>query len=145
MRRRLRSITDHQRISLKDSFKGWRSIPRFFREIYRAGPGLFIGNVLARILKAFSPVVLLWVGKLIIDEIVRLLQDEGADMDRLWQYVGIELAVALLSDLLGRVVNLTDGLLGDLYSNDSSERIIRKAQELTLEQLEDPARLMLQV
>lgn len=139
VRRRLRSITDQQRISLKDSFRGWRSIPRFFGEIYQAGPGLFAGNVLARVLKAFSPVVLLWVGKLIIDEIVFLLQEDGADMQRLWQYVGIELAVALLSDLLGRVVNLTDGLLGDLYSNNSSERIIRKAQELTLEQLEDPA------
>lgn len=138
MRRRLRSITDKQRISVKDSFKGWRSIPRFFREIFQAGPGLFAGNVLARIIKAFAPVVLLWVGKLIIDEIVRLLQEDSGDLDRLWQYVGIELGVALLSDLLGRVVNLTDGLLGDLYSNDSSERIIRKAQELSLEQLEDP-------
>jgi ATP-binding cassette subfamily B protein len=138
VRRRLRSITDQQRISLKESFKGWRSIPRFFKEIYQAGPGLFAGNILARIIKAFSPVVLLWVGKLIIDEIVHLLQEDAPDLERLWQYVGIELGVALLSDLLGRVVNLTDGLLGDLYSNNSSERIIRKAQELSLEQLEDP-------
>lgn len=139
VRNRLTSITETQRIPLRDSFRGWRSIPRFFREIYQAGPGLFTANVLARVLKAFSPVVLLWVGKLIIDEIVRLLQEGGTDLDRLWNYVGIELGVALLSDLLGRAVNLTDGLLGDLYSNDSSERIIRKAQELTLEQLEDPA------
>lgn len=136
--RPLKSITEKDRISLKDSFSGWRSIPRFFAEIYRAGPGLFLGNVLARILKAFGPVILLWVGKLIIDEIVRLLQEGGNDLGTLWQYVGIELGVALLSDLLGRVVNLTDGLLGDLYSNTSSDRIIRKAQELTLAQLEDP-------
>ncbi len=137
-RPRLKSITEEDRISLKDSFKGWRSIPRFFGEIYRAAPGLFLLNTIGRGLKAFSPVVLLWIGKLIIDEIVRLLQDEGGDMAQLWWYVGIELGVALLSDLLGRLVNLTDGLLGDLYSNTSSERIIRKAQELTLEQLEDP-------
>jgi len=137
-RTRLKSITDKDRIDLKDSFKGWRSIPRFFSEIYRAAPGLFLVNTLARFLKAFSPVVLLWIGKLIIDEIVHLLEVGTANIDQLWVYVGIELGVALLSDLLGRVVNLTDGLLGDLYSNSSSERIIRKAQELTLEQLEDP-------
>ncbi len=137
-RTRLKSITDKDRIDLKDSFKGWRSIPRFFSEIYRAAPGLFLINTIARFLKAFSPVVLLWIGKLIIDEIVRLLEVGAADIDQLWVFVGIELGVALLSDLLGRVVNLTDGLLGDLYSNSSSERIIRKAQELTLEQLEDP-------
>ncbi|MDM9631208.1 ABC transporter ATP-binding protein [Robiginitalea aurantiaca] len=137
-RTRLKSITDQDRISLKDSFKGWRSIPRFFREIYHAAPGMFLINTTARALKAFSPVVLLWVGKLIIDEIVHLTQEGATNMEQLWVYVGIELGVALLSDLLGRLVNLTDGLLGDLYSNTSSERIIRKAQELTLEQLEDP-------
>jgi ATP-binding cassette subfamily B protein len=137
-RPKLKSITDKDRIALKDSFKGWRSIPRFFSEIYQAAPGLFFINTAARFLKAFSPVILLWIGKLIIDEIVRLLQEGTADIDQLWLYVGMELGVALLSDLLGRVVNLTDGLLGDLYSNASSERIIRKAQELTLEQLEDP-------
>ena len=95
-------------------------------------------NLLARILKAFSPVILLWVGKIIIDEIVRAVQTGPENLELLWKYVAIELGVALASDLLGRLVNLTDGLLGDLYSNQSSERIIRKTQELTIEQLENP-------
>ncbi|WP_445383715.1 ABC transporter ATP-binding protein [Robiginitalea sp. IMCC43444] len=136
--RRLKSITEDQRIPLSDSFRAWRAIPRFFREIYQAGPGLFVLNLLARILKAFSPVILLWVGKIIIDEIVRAVQTGPENLELLWKYVAIELGVALASDLLGRLVNLTDGLLGDLYSNQSSERIIRKTQELTIEQLENP-------
>ena len=135
---RPKSIRDTERISLSDSFRGWHSIPRFFREIYRDGPGLFALNVLARLFKGFSPVVLLWIGKLIIDEIVLLLQTKSGDLAQLWTYVGAELGVALLTDLLGRGVNLTDGLLGDLYSNASSERIIRKARDLTMEQLENP-------
>ena len=89
-------------------------------------------------IKAFSPVILLWVGKIIIDEIVRAVQTGPENLELLWKYVAIELGVALASDLLGRLVNLTDGLLGDLYSNQSSERIIRKTQELTIEQLENP-------
>lgn len=135
---RPRSIRDTERISLRDSFRGWHSIPRFFREIYRDGPGLFALNIAGRLFKGFSPVVLLWIGKLILDEIVRLLQTGSDDLGQLWTYVGAELGVALLTDLLGRGVNLTDGLLGDLYSNASSERIIRKARDLTMEQLENP-------
>ena len=137
-RKQLKSIKDNSKVGLRDSFKAWRSIPRFFGEIYRSGRPLFIVNLLARIIKAFAPVVLLWIGKLIIDEIVLQLGQSEKTFDLLWQYVALELAVAVTSDLLGRVVNLTDGLLGDLYSNASSEKIIRKTNELTLAQLENP-------
>ena len=136
--RRLKSITDSDSLSFNDTFKGWQALPRFFREIYQAGPRLFALNGLARILKGFSPVVLLWIGKLIIDEIVALLQQPDGDLHQLWTYIGLELAVALATDLLNRLVNFTDGLLGDLYSNASSERIIRKTRDLTMEQMENP-------
>lgn len=120
------------------SFDALKSIPRFFKEIWYASPKLFITNSLARILVAFSPVVLLWVGKLIIDEVILQISLDEQDLTDLWTYVGIELGVAITADLLNRAINLTDGLIGDLYSNASSERIIRKTNELTLEQLEDP-------
>jgi ATP-binding cassette subfamily B protein len=94
--------------------------------------------MIARILTAFTPIVLLWVGKLIIDEVILQISLENQDLTTLWTYVGIELGVAIASDLLNRLINLTDGLIGDLYSNASSERIIRKTSELSLEQLEDP-------
>ena len=131
--------------SLKDkkkektfSFDALKSIPRFFKEIWRASPKLFVTNAIARILTAFSPVLLLWVGKLIIDEVIYQISLDQQDLDQLWTYVAIELAVAITADLLNRLINLTDGLIGDLYSNASSEKIIRKTNELTLEQLEDP-------
>ncbi|MEJ2006417.1 MAG: ABC transporter ATP-binding protein, partial [Cyclobacteriaceae bacterium] len=53
-------------------------------------------------------------------------------------YVGIELALALFSDLMGRATGLTDGLLGDLYANKSSIRIIRKTKDISISQLENP-------
>jgi ATP-binding cassette subfamily B protein len=75
---------------------------------------------------------------MIIDEIILQVSLEDKDFTMLWNYVIIEFSVAVLSDLLGRLINLTDGLLGDLYSNASSEKIIRKTAELTIAQLEDP-------
>ncbi|WP_339702095.1 ABC transporter ATP-binding protein [uncultured Marixanthomonas sp.] len=137
-RKPLKSITEKEKTSVKDSFRTLRSIPRFFKEIWNASHSLFLVNTISRLLNAFTPVVILWVGKLIIDEIILQVSLEDKDFTLLWQYVGIEFAVAVLSDLFGRLINLTDGLLGDLYSNKSSEKIIRKTNELTMEQLEDP-------
>lgn len=134
-----KSITDkEEKTSVKDSFKALKTIPRFFKEIFRSSPKLFLLNVFSRLINSFTPVMILWVGKMIIDEIIRLVTSEEKDFTQLWNYVLIEFGLAILSDLLGRVINLTDGLLGDLYSNDSSEKIIRKTSELSIAQLEDP-------
>ncbi len=134
-----KSISEkEQKTSVKDSFKALKTIPRFFREIYRSSPKLFLLNALSRLINAFTPVVILWVGKMIIDEIILQVSLPDKDFTQLWNYVIIEFSVAVLSDLLGRLINLTDGLLGDLYSNMSSEKIIRKTAELTIAQLEDP-------
>lgn len=135
----LKSITEkEEKTSVKDSFKALKTIPRFFREIFRSSPALFIVNTISRLINAFTPVVILWVGKMIIDEIILQLSLEDKDFSQLWTYVIIEFSVAILSDLLSRLIDLTDGLLGDLYSNKSSEKIIRKTAELSISQLEDP-------
>lgn len=137
-RKQPKSLKDQNNLKLKDSFKAWSAIPRFFKEIYLAAPMLFLVNVLGRFLKAFAPVLLLWVGKLIIDEIVLQLTKDEKSFTVLWQYVAIEFGIAIIADILGRLVNLSDGLMGDLYSNASSEKIIRKTNTLSLEQLENP-------
>ena len=140
MARRIpKSITDKkENTSVKDSFKALKTIPRFFREIFKSSPKLFLLNIFSRLINAFTPVVILWVGKMIIDEIILQVSLEDKDFTQLWNLVLIEFAVVVLSDLLGRLINLTDGLLADLYSNNSSEKIIRKTAELTIAQLEDP-------
>lgn len=138
-RRTPKSITDQgSQTSIKDSFKALKTVPRFFKEVYRSSPGLFIANVIFRFINSFTPVVILWVGKLIIDEIILQVSLEEQDLSLLWKYVALEFAVVILSDLLGRVINLTDGLIGDIYNIFSSERIIRKTSQLTIAQLEDP-------
>jgi ATP-binding cassette subfamily B protein len=81
---------------------------------------------------------MLWVGKLIIDEVILQTGLTDPDYRTLWKYVGLEFALAIASDLLGRGISLTDGLLGDLYSNASSVRIIQKTKEMEMAQFEDP-------
>ena len=98
---------------------------------------LFYANLLSRTVNAVLPVIILVVGKLIIDEVVLQISAEIKDLERLWWLVGAEFGLAILSDLMSRAISLTDGLLGDQYSIDTSVRIIKKTSELNLDQLED--------
>lgn len=99
---------------------------------------MFLLNLIARLVNAFSPVAILWTGKLIIDRIVIQINAPDTDPSLLWQYVILEFFIVLISDLINRSITLTDGLLGDLYANTSSIKIIRKTREIGIEELEDP-------
>ncbi|MEZ4932011.1 MAG: ABC transporter ATP-binding protein [Saprospiraceae bacterium] len=95
-----------------------------------------IANALLRLLKSAFPLMMLYIGKEIIDEVVHLIEQPG-DMQRLWFYVGLEFSLAILSELMNRAITLLDSLLGDLLSNKSSEQLIRHAATLDLYQFED--------
>ena len=136
--RRFKSIKDKKQVNWKGGFKAIKFLPRFFKEIFESGKFIFVLNLFCRLLNAFTPIIILWVGKLIIDEIILQAGDSGnGDLSTLWWYIGIELAIVVFSDLINRLINLTDGLIGDLYSNHSSVTIIKKTRDLSIAQLED--------
>ena len=80
---------------------------------------------------------MLWVGKLIIDEVILQASQIDKDYYHILLYVGIEFGLAIFSDLLNRAISVIDGLLGDTYANQSSMEIIQKTSQLSLAQLED--------
>ena len=134
---RSRKSINPNKINFRESFASLRFVPRFFKEIKAVNPFLFYINLLCRIISAVLPVIILWIGKMIIDEVVLQMAADVKDMDRLWLLVGVEFGVAIISDLLSRAISLTDSLLGDQYSIDTSVKIIKKTSELNLDQLED--------
>lgn len=124
-------------INFSLSLASLKFVPAFFQEIRKVNPRLFYANIFSRLINAVLPVLMLWVGKLIIDEVVLQLASETKDFDHLWLLVGAEFGLAVLSDLLSRGISLSDGLLGDQYSINSSVKIIKKTAVLNLDQLED--------
>ncbi|MFN8301550.1 MAG: ABC transporter ATP-binding protein [Saprospiraceae bacterium] len=127
---------------LAQQFSSLRNIPRFFRMIWAVSPGLTLWNAALRLLQAAIPVAMLYVGKEIIDEALRLAGAHSVqvwqDARILWYWVGAEFGLAILNSLLGRGITVTDNLLGDLVANDSSVRIMRHAATLDLYQFENP-------
>lgn len=121
-----------------ESFKTLRYIPRFFRLIWNTSPLLTSINIVFRLLQAGIPVLLLYVGKLIIDTVIAHINTGDTDLTGLWILVALELGLGLLSDIFSRVITLTDSLVVELYSNQVSVQLIEKAAAMELWQLEDP-------
>lgn len=90
-----------------------------------------------RIIRSAMPLALLYVGKLIIDHVITLTRVHHVPDTRLWQLVGLEFGLAIVTDALTRAITLLDSLLGDLFSNHTSVRIMEHAATLDLDQFED--------
>jgi ATP-binding cassette subfamily B protein len=97
-----------------------------------------VAYFIVRLLRAATPVVMLYITKLVIDTVVRSVQAGTINTARLWQLVIIELALAVLSDALGRSVTIADSLISDRVVNNASIKLIRHASKLDLTQFEEP-------
>lgn len=125
-------------VSWRERFAALGNLPAFFRLVWEVSPGLFLGNAALRLIRAAIPAATLYIGKLLIDEVVRLSQPGGPDdLSYLWTLVGLEFGLAIGSTALARAVSLMDGLLGDLFANRTSVRLMEHAATLDLEQFED--------
>ena len=130
-------------LDFKERLGAFRNLPEFFRLIWSCNNRLAILNVLLRVIRASLPLAMLYVGKLIIDEIVRIsviasgTAFEYPDMSIVTIYILIELSLAVSSDLLGRGIALLDSLLGDLVSHEISSRLMHQSARLDLECFEE--------
>jgi len=126
----------------RDRLRALRNVPPLLRMVWDTSPSLTAGTVVLRLVSSLIPVAQLWVGKLIIDQVVRALQNRlqghPAVSHRIWVYLAYEIALAVLSDLLSRAVNLCDSLLGDKFTNHVSLRLMEHASRMDLVSFEDP-------
>ncbi len=134
--------------SWRERIGALRHIPRFLGAVWRTSPSLTLASLLLRLVRAVLPVAVLFIGKLIIDEVVSQTQvappgdgslgawwDSGR-LGHLGLLLAIEFGLAVASDVLARLVSLTDGLLSELYNNRVSVELIEHAASLDLEHFE---------
>ncbi|MDB5008267.1 MAG: transporter ATP-binding protein [Mucilaginibacter sp.] len=124
-------------LTLKERLAALNNLPAFFKLVWQTSPWMTVVNAVLRIVRSAMPVSLLYVGKLIIDQVILLSHKHGAGTRYLWQLVGLEFGLAILTDALSRGNTLLDSLLGDLFSNHTSVKIMEHAATLDLDQFED--------
>jgi ATP-binding cassette subfamily B protein len=137
-----------QRQPLRARLGALRNLPPFLKLVWKTSPTLTLSQGVLRVLRALLPVVTLYVGKLIIDEVVLLAGAPSTNdtlrewlasgaLDRVGWLLALEFALAVASDVLGRVVSLLDSLLSERFSNETSLRLMEHAATLDLEDFED--------
>src|SRR5450631_1592333 len=123
----------------KERLNALRNLPAFFKLVWASSPWMTGLNAGLRLMRSAIPVSVLYIGKLIIDEVILMNRHAGAvSTHHLWMLIGFEFLLALFNDALGRSISLLDSLLGDLFGKLSSVRIMKHAALLDLEQFEDP-------
>ncbi len=137
------------RKSLRERVGALRNLPPFLRQIWSTSPAMTVASLGLRTLRALLPVATLYVGKLIIDEAIRLAGNAPAGADTLLEWyrsgalnpllalLALEFGLAVLSDVLGRIVALVDSLLSELLTNATSVQLMEHAAKLDLEDFED--------
>jgi ATP-binding cassette subfamily B protein len=141
-------VVHAERRSLRERFGGLRNVPPFLRLVWQTSPSMMLAQSVLRLIRALLPVATLYVGKLIIDEVVSLVGSTHPTddlrawlangwLDRMLWLLAIEFALAVMSDILGRTVSLLDSLLSERFSNATSLRLMEHAATLDLEDFED--------
>jgi ATP-binding cassette subfamily B protein len=115
-----------------------RYLPALLRLVWETHRGLATAMILLRLLRAFVPIAALWAAKLIIDQVVTLIAAPHVSLTPLWRVVALEFAIVTVGEILARASALVESLLGDLFSNHISVRLMRHAATLDLQQFEDP-------
>ncbi|OGT92821.1 MAG: ABC transporter ATP-binding protein [Gemmatimonadetes bacterium GWC2_71_9] len=132
-----------EKVSWGERLEALKNVPPLLRMVWETHRGFATAIVALRVTRALVPVAVLWVGKLIIDGVVAAIQAHAAGRPVAWNYLAglvvLELAVAITGEALARGHTLLESLLGDLFSNRVSVRLMEHAGTLDLRQFEDPA------
>ncbi|HTT67115.1 MAG TPA: ABC transporter ATP-binding protein [Gemmatimonadales bacterium] len=141
-RRRRDPRAPGERPTWRQRLEALRHVRPLLAMVWATHRGYTVAIVALRILRAFVPLAVLWIGKLIIDGVVTAMRGHAAGLAVPWEalarLVVTGLAIAIVGDALARAGTLVESLLGDLFSNRISVRLMEHAATLDLRHFEDP-------
>src|SRR5262245_33374085 len=110
--------------SWRERIAALRYVPPIIKLVWRTHRAYSVVMIALRLSLAFAPVATLWVGKLIIDAVVSATRNPSEGLMPLWRLVALEAGTVLITEALARVSRLVESLLGDLFSNHTSIRLM---------------------
>ncbi len=121
-----------------DRVRALRNVPLVLKLLWEAGRSVVTWGLVLRVIQ---PVVTLGIG-LVAARIVygvALALEHKPEFPHFWWYVAGEVSLALLNNGLNRLIDYTDQMLSDRYTNSVSVRVMEQAAQLDLTTYEDPA------
>jgi len=124
--------------SWQERLSAIRNVPVVLRIVWQSGGTVVALGLAFRMVASLLPLALLWVTKLIIDNVVHVVTTHQAIPTRLWYLVAAEFALAVIASTVSRIVDYLDSLLGDNYTRHVSILVMKHAADLDLLAYEDP-------
>ncbi len=115
-----------------------RHVPPVLGIVWRSGPLVVSLGLVFRLLASGLPIALLWIAKLIIDNIVHAVSSHQPVQPGFWWLVAAEFGLAICASILGRTIDYLDALLADKYTRYVSIEVMKHSAELDLAAYEDP-------
>ena len=122
----------------RERMSALRNLPPVLAIVWRSGPAVVTLGLVFRLIASLQPIALLYVSKLIIDSIVNILSRRQPIPAHLWWLVAAEFLIAVLGNVLTRILDYLDSLLADKYTRHVSIQVMKHAAELDLIAYEDP-------
>jgi len=140
-RRSLLSGEDGKPPTWDERLQALRYVPPLLKLVYQTHRGYTVAILALRAVRSLVPLAVLWIGKLIIDGVIAAVRLRAAGEVVDWWHLGglvaLELGIAVAGEGLARLSSLLESLLGDLFSNRISVRLMQHAATLDLAQYED--------
>ena len=114
--------------SWQERLTALRNVPPVLKIVWDSGPGVVLFGLIARVFAALMPLALLWIPKIILDQIDRATKTHQPVGPRFWWLVAAEFGTALLFSVLARTIDYSDSLLGDKYTRYVSIRVKLESQ-----------------
>jgi ATP-binding cassette subfamily B protein len=136
-----RAGSDGKPPSWSERLEALKYVPPLLKLVFETHRGYTIAILALRVVRSVVPLAVLWIGKLIIDGVIGAMGAHAAGRPLDWRYLGglvaLELGVGVAGEGLARLSALLESLLGDLFSNRISVRLMQHAATLDIAQYED--------
>ncbi len=121
-----------------DRFRALKNIPPVLRIVWDSGPSVVTLGLVTRVLVSVIPVSIAYVTKLLIDHVNAIVHHTAQVDSYLWMLAGAEFTLAILSNLISRLIDYYDSVLADRYTRHVSIEVMKHAAALDLQAYENP-------
>jgi ATP-binding cassette subfamily B protein len=108
--------------------------------VWQASPSYVLASVPISLIQGLLPATGLYITKLLLDEVVRVIQAQGAQphaLSHLLALLALQAAAGLVGTGLGTLQNYLESSQGERLSNAIQRKILVKASEMGLSSFED--------
>lgn len=114
-----------------------KQFPNVFKFLWEVSPLLLMGSIVGLIITAIIPAALIWMTKVIIDQVLGVIQ-QGGEFAALTIPIAIMVGLWLGQSLVGAVTGYIDMLLGERSYSTAADKLMKKATALDVAFFESP-------